>query len=577
MSDKSSMLLRKQMVDDRIGTIAELLGVEKDKAFLRYVYAIMFGTRYDDSNIESDIVDGGDDKQFDIVRIEEEPDQATIYLVQVKNSQKFSGTSVVRMRDGLDWMFRKPESKYKALPNTDLAAKIGEIRHLIGGHFGHHKLNVRVTYAAKGDTSRLSPDFRREILETAEAYQGEFGAFSFDVLGINELIEREYEIEETKRKITADLPIKWDINVRSFMEFQAGDVRAAICSVQGTSLAQLVMQYPRAIFEENVRTFLGLGKSKRINQEIARTSVDQEQAPFFWFYNNGITVTCDRFDVVYSAKVPFIRLEGVQIVNGCQTSMALVHASQEGKLLPSVFLMLKAFETTDPAFVDKITLTTNSQNAVSSRDLRSNDMRQRDLAKLLRQRGYYFERKPREFNDLDLARAERRRIIPNEKAGQAHLAVVQGKPATAMAHKDIIWSDSYDDIFGSRVEEILAAYLFYDYCVTKHKQLLRKGSIGIEGIVAKYGHFHAARLIAIYELGKNWRARTSEDLVQFIERVSVNSNFLDAHYDKALANLVEIVERLTSGDLSRVINVFKSAKIEDELDNVITWPPSQDA
>jgi hypothetical protein len=40
------------------------------------------------------------------------------------------------------------------------------------------------------------------------------------------------------------------------MEFQASDVRAAICSVQGNSLAKLVMEHPDAIFEENVRTFL---------------------------------------------------------------------------------------------------------------------------------------------------------------------------------------------------------------------------------------------------------------------------------------------------------------------------------
>ena len=256
MSGKSSMILRKQMVEDRISTIAELLDIDKDKAFLRYVYAVLFSTRYDDENIESDIVDGGDDKQFDIIRIDEEPDQATIHLVQVKNSPKFSGTSVVRMRDGLDWVFKKPEAKYKSLPNTDLAVKIGEIRHLVGGHFGHHKLNVRVYYVAKGDTSRLSPDFRREVQETTEAYQGEFGSFAFAVWGINELIEREYEIEETARKITADLPIKCDVNVRSVMEFQASDVRAAICSVQGNSLAKLVMEHPDAIFEENVRTFL---------------------------------------------------------------------------------------------------------------------------------------------------------------------------------------------------------------------------------------------------------------------------------------------------------------------------------
>ena len=60
------------------------------------------------------------------------------------------------MRDGLDWVFKKPERKYKNLPNADLAIKIGEIRDLVGGPFGHRKLDVRVYYVAKGNADIAS-------------------------------------------------------------------------------------------------------------------------------------------------------------------------------------------------------------------------------------------------------------------------------------------------------------------------------------------------------------------------------------------------------------------------------------
>ncbi len=69
MSEKSSLTLRKQMIEDRTGNIADSLDIDRDKAFLRYVYAILFNSRYDDPNIESDIVEGGDDKQFDIIHL----------------------------------------------------------------------------------------------------------------------------------------------------------------------------------------------------------------------------------------------------------------------------------------------------------------------------------------------------------------------------------------------------------------------------------------------------------------------------------------------------------------------------
>ena len=91
-------------------------------------------------------------------------------------------------------------------------------------------------------------------------------------------------------------------------------------------------------------------------------------------------------------------------------------------------------------------------------------------------------------------------------------------------------------------------------------------------VLWKYGHFHVARLVASYELDKNWRSCTNEELAKLIEHITVDPSFLDAHYDRSLAHLVNIVERLTGGDLSRVINVFKSARVEEELDGVIATP-----
>jgi AIPR protein len=576
MNKQSSFTARKQMIEDRITNIADSLGIEKDKAFLRYVYAQLFNSGYDDPVIEEDIVDGGDDKQFDIIHIQEEQDQATIHLIQVKNSPKFSGTAVVRMRDGLDWIFRKSAKKYKQIANKDLVVKIGEIRDLVGGAFGHQKMNIKVYYVAKNDIQKQSVDFRKEVEETIEEYQPGFGSFSFSVLGINELVDREYELEEVSRKISADLPIRYDRNVGSLIEFRAGDIRAAVCTVQGASLAKLVETHGKILFEENVRTFLGI--KREINAEIFDTSTDPAQSAYFWFYNNGITMICDRFDVLHSADTPSIRIEGMQIVNGCQTSMALAHAlspkrslrlNQRKSLQSDVYLLLKVFETRNPNFVHKITLTTNKQNAVSNRDLASNDVRQRDLAKLFEQRGYFYERKPREFNKHKLSRTDKKRIVPNDKVGQAYLAVVQHKPATAMAQQARIWTEFYDQIYSSRVEELLAAYLIYDYCQKQHKQARKTGVDGIEGAVIKYGHFHVARLIGSYELGENWSSCQETILLDFIQEIANNPNKLDSYHNKALKEVEGIIQCLTKDDLSRVINAFKSSSIQEELDKAV--------
>jgi hypothetical protein len=57
-------------------------------------------------------------------------------------------------------------------------------------------------------------------------------------------------------------------------------------------------------------------------------------------------------------------------------------------------------------------------------------------------------------------------------------------------------------------------------------------------------------------------------LATFAERIATDPDFLQNDYDRALEELKRIVKQLTGDDLSRVMNVFKSSRIEEELDNL---------
>ena len=230
--------------------------------------------------------------------------------------------------------------------------------------------------------------------------------------------------------------------------------------------------------------------------------------------------------------------------------------------------MVKVYETQNSKIVDKITLTTNNQNAVSSRDLRSNDSLQLNLSKLFSAREYYYERKPREFQSL--SGKEKQNVISNEKVGQAYLAVVEKKPALAMAQKAKIWSDFYEDIFCSDVQRLLAAYLVYIHCHRMNKQLSKITSTrGIRNAIAKYGHFHLARLIGYYEMGGDWKNCSNSRLTIFSNKLKKNPNSLRKSYNKALKVLVPIVKTLSGEDLSQIMNTFKSNSIEKKLDEHI--------
>jgi len=567
MSSQMSWELRKQMLEDRIKNIASLLTISHDQAFMRLVYALIFNTSYDDPSYEVDLVDGGDDKQIDILKVEDLSDQAVIHLIQAKNNEKYSGNVVVQMRNGLDWVFRWPEEKFKQITNKDLVAKIGEVREL-SGKVGLRKLDIVVHYVAKGNTSRLSPNFQNEVNHIIDIYSGsgEFRSFQFKVWGVNELIDKSYENEQEASQVNADIPIYFTHYAPAYSQYRSEAVKAVICTVDGDDLAMLVNKYQNSIFEENVRTYLGA--RKKINSDILQTCSNDEQAEHFWFLNNGITVTCSNFDIVYNVEKPFIRINNMQIVNGCQTSMTLAEAQKEGLLSEKTRVMLKVYASQDPAFIDRITLATNSQNAVSSRDLRSNDIYQRDIEKLFVSRGYFYERKVRMF--AHLPKSERRRIISNEKLGQAHLAVVQHLPAVAMSQPSKIWAEYYDSIYTSKIEELLGAYLIYNYCVQKRN--IEKSSIlsTIEESVLKYGTFHLARVVGSYQIGEDWKNTPQQRIDQLIQGLENNAEAsLNENYQKAREILQQIVEDITKGDFSSVINVFKSSSIHDKINEVL--------
>ena len=150
----------------------------------------------------------------------------------------------------------------------------------------------------------------------------------------------------------------------------------------------------------------------------------------------------------------------------------------------STFLV-KAFITNDPAFASRIVLTTNNQNAISSRDLWANDSTQQDYQRAFRELyNYYYERKQNEFKALDSAKAGR--LISNEKVGQAFLAAVKKRPTTARTQKYRYGNKiCTEKVFpNTSVERHLLAYLIYSFCKGERRPPLQNGETMMSVIVS---------------------------------------------------------------------------------------------
>ncbi len=312
-------------------------------------------------------------------------------------------------------------------------------------------------------------------------------------------------------------------------------------------------------FKDNVRIYLK--QRTKINQNIKSTVNSEDRGKVFYF-NNGITITCDSFDYPGGSRSsPIIELKNLQVVNGCQTINSLFEAYKEN---PQAFedgdvdLLCKVYQTTDKELSTKICEYTNSQNPVKSRDIKSIDYYQIGLEKQLASRGYWYERKKNQFSDREKALR-----IDAELVGQLLYAFFNGCPAEAKNKKRLIFGDSYDEIFSEHVtaEEVLFVWKLFKR-IEKAK-IEKRSSLSdlpedkrIEESFILYADFYLLYLIGL-------RAREKD--------IEISCNNLDevwSLYDPACLELKAFVdeEAVDQNIKSIYSNFFKNNKVKVKID-----------
>lgn len=144
--------------------------------------------------------------------------------------------------------------------------------------------------------------------------------------------------------------------------------------------------YP--IFDKNIREYLG---NRGINKQIYQTLLNKEDRNNFFYYNNGITIICDKINKIKSVKntkndkfSPSIEIENPQIVNGCQTVNSIYEAlknSDETKVekeYEDTFVMVKILEidrnnNEEEELYNNIVKYNNSQNSINEKNFVANN------------------------------------------------------------------------------------------------------------------------------------------------------------------------------------------------------------
>lgn len=232
-------------------------------------------------------------------------------------------------------------------------------------------------------------------------------------------------------------------------------MRALEGMLPAVELARLMDAHGDHLLQRNIRRYLGVSGCQ-VNKEICATLADPERRKRFHFFNNGLTLICSRF--VYNtlqSENHKVRVEGLQIINGGQTSRAIQEvlaahrtshttSSLDWNQTQVKVAMYEVSAGLTDQLVWEITKATNYQTPVDLIDLNSNDEGQRKMQCSIELLGYRYHRQRSEGisgeEDIDAATAVK-----------AVVAVWQDRPYEAGRGLSGLFDQMCDEVFNSHI------------------------------------------------------------------------------------------------------------------------------
>ena len=452
------MSLAAQIIDQQVSGVVEKhsdafsheLGLGADEprkrstAFLFLVAKTAFDLT-DDEALDG-IVDGGGDFGIDALYFESPDDgELPITLIQGKYKKNLDGHSafpehaVADMIHAIGTLFDpvKPVSL-----NRRLEQRIEDIR-----SFVKEGAIPRVTAVGANNGAGWSAQAQQRIDNASKG----FGAqVEWRHIGSEELLA----LLQTRKPISAELQFNGQALVETF-DFR----RVMVGRISVAELARLTDEHDNALFERNIRRYLGL-KGNRVNEAVATTLRQQDERANFYFYNNGVTITCSQFRHNALQRGNWrVQVNDLQIVNGGQTARTVQHIARElGPEIGEAEVLVRIYELPrdDNELVGAITFATNSQNPGDLRDLKANDARQQRLGASIAALGckYRAKREDRSVSSDEFTSAV---------VAEAVLAIWRRRPHQARFSGRKHFGALYDIIFTEDLngaQAIIAALLF---------------------------------------------------------------------------------------------------------------------
>ena len=479
----------------------------------------------DDSHTFDCLMEGGGDFGVDAMHISEEHDgEFTVSLFQAKYKNDLQGNAnfpengINALINAIRFLF-DPGAKLEHI-NQRLLTKVEEARSLIRDGYIPQVRALACNNGIKWNQSS------QEAIDRA--------GFGDQVTWEHVNHERLIKILQASRPVKDTLQLSGKAVVED-MNFS----RVLVGRISVTEIAALIERHGERLLERNIRRYLGL-QGNRVNEGI-RDTLNSDERNNFYFYNNGITLTCDKFSYNSLQNSDHqVQVENLQIINGGQTCMTIFKTLQQPELLQQnnqAYLLLRLYQlpSDNDDLVQKITYATNSQNPVDLKDLRANDHLQQRLEMDIKQLGFNYRRKRSDTS------ARSTTDITSGVAAEAILAVWRQKPHQAKFFTREHFGKLYDAIFTEKLNgsQVVIAVQLYRIAENRRKRpnpndppcvryascfiamqmgrrLLHEMNLQIEQI--NHRNFHDANLL-IDQKGEDYFNDSVRDIQQALQKL----------------------------------------------------------
>ncbi|HCJ8466559.1 TPA: AIPR family protein [Escherichia coli] len=357
------------------------------QAFPKYILDMYFDQN-EDEIIESLRGLGSNDEGLDAFFVDDE--KKIIYLIQFKSRKNFDEN--YRKNAEKEWFTTLDQisTKFNRKEFYSKNKRIMEIYHLCNEDYKDYEMKKQIYHM--GNCSL-------EILNNH---------YCVEYIGLDEILKKfkllnEQDSDETPDKIEINIELlqnKKINNTNDMVYFtpksRNGKQRSTlIFPLSGEQIIN-ILKKGSTILERNVRGYLG--DNNLVNQGIIKTALTEPE--YFYFFNNGISITCDKLEVKGNSKK--IILYKPQIINGAQTVNSL-YVAYEKKLkelkktgnsilaeaeainfMKQIYVVCKVMESTkseDAKFAKNLTTYNNRQNKIIPTDFYANYPEQAMLQK----------------------------------------------------------------------------------------------------------------------------------------------------------------------------------------------------